>query len=836
MDVFEVEEESNYESELINSSSSTSNNKHRLMMINSDHSSDDSIDSTASSSSSNAGGGGDSADNWSIFPLTDNLSNSYVDESKLISFMSENQKFPIGMANFKSTKRLQQQNQLQQLQAKTQFPFPGNQAGSAGQMSLARLRWKTAASKVRQLNDPWADFKIELYEAEHVVRHRYNAIKKAWIQDECVVKIEPNQFAHGAMRACFRLKKLSHFVHKASWEHAGNYVAKSYMDPTIPRQRYFDDAKLQMDAKLWAEIFNRHNPPKKIDMFQVSILEFKNRPDSPLFHLEHFLDGKYVKYNSNSGFVDDEHVRLTPQAFSHFTFECSNHEIMVVDIQGVGDLYTDPQIHTANGKDYGDGNLGTKGFALFFYSHICNDVCKSLGLTQFDLAENEVKNHEKIVTTMQKYSLTICRGLEEHVIGSPTSFGEYFRMHRRRCLSSTSACSDDIHNELREVDESEGYESSSPSPLSPAIQPQTSATNPLRIPSRRNSQSPTLSSNPIPISNGSIGGSSGLAMSLEKKGTRRRNESCCLDSAFSQDEAVNYFQALESQRKPRASCVFAEKDFILNQLRQRNNNQQVDERDEDEDEDDEDEDEDDERRPTLKAGGGSGEDEGESILGKIHLDMCKYHIMGRFSENENDEIDEKAAFFHLQQAANLGVIEALTNMAAIYLDLPHDILSNYQVEEKDDNVNTGFEYLLEAANKGDKNSIFQVAKAFDTGANLSKKLSVNWAKAVEYYESLLTISEVDSDDEEEGEESGSQEDAGYSDAANAAILSDIDPEYLIMARLAELYKQGGNQLQSSLPKAISYFNRAAENAMVCAKGRLANKYYMLAEEISSEMD
>lgn len=144
-----------------------------------------------------------------------------------------------------------------------------------------------------------------------------------------------------------------------SWSHASNYVAKSYKDPTVPRQRYFDDVKLQMDAKLWAEIYNRHNPPKKIDMFQLSILEFVNRPGSPLFHLEHFIEGKYIKYNSNSGFVDDsDHMRSTPQAFSHFTFECSNHQMMVVDIQGVGDLYTDPQIHTANGQDYGDGNLG----------------------------------------------------------------------------------------------------------------------------------------------------------------------------------------------------------------------------------------------------------------------------------------------------------------------------------------------------------------------------------------------------------------------------------------------------------------------------------------------
>lgn len=60
--------------------------------------------------------------------------------------------------------------------------------------------------------------------------------------------------------------------------------------------------------------------------------------------------GEYIKYNSNSGFVEDsKQCRHTPQAFSHFTFERSGHELIVVDIQGVGDLYTDPQIHTMDG-------------------------------------------------------------------------------------------------------------------------------------------------------------------------------------------------------------------------------------------------------------------------------------------------------------------------------------------------------------------------------------------------------------------------------------------------------------------------------------------------------
>ncbi len=61
-------------------------------------------------------------------------------------------------------------------------------------------------------------------------------------------------------------KKLSNFSHEKCWKNASNYVAKCYLDPETKRENYFDDVKLQMDAKLWAEIFNKFNPPKKIDV------------------------------------------------------------------------------------------------------------------------------------------------------------------------------------------------------------------------------------------------------------------------------------------------------------------------------------------------------------------------------------------------------------------------------------------------------------------------------------------------------------------------------------------------------------------------------------------
>ena len=61
-------------------------------------------------------------------------------------------------------------------------------------------------------------------------------------------------------------------------------------------------------------------------------------------------------------------VRFLPWRFA-FRFIESNFKFMIVDIQGVQDIYTDPQIHTIDGKGYGEGNLGIRGIALFFLSH-----------------------------------------------------------------------------------------------------------------------------------------------------------------------------------------------------------------------------------------------------------------------------------------------------------------------------------------------------------------------------------------------------------------------------------------------------------------------------------
>ncbi|CAH1274480.1 EEF2K [Branchiostoma lanceolatum] len=296
--------------------------------------------------------------------------------------------------------------------------IPAREQRQTPVVSIPVKNWRIAIQKAREFvkNSPnaWQKFGLEKHATEKATRHRYNALRKSWSEDTVLVKMEDEPFDHGAMRECFRLKKLSNFSRSLDWNRASNYVAKRYIEK-VERDVYFEDVKLQMDAKLWGEEFNRHDPPKKVDIMQVVMLEFKDRPGSPLYHLEHFIEGKYIKYNSNSGFVEDESLRCTPQAFSHFTFERSSHNLIVVDIQGVGDLWTDPQIHTKEGTDYGDGNLGTKGMALYFHSHACNRICKALNLTPFDLSNTEIASLER-AQFIQTSSKTILRGSEEIVI------------------------------------------------------------------------------------------------------------------------------------------------------------------------------------------------------------------------------------------------------------------------------------------------------------------------------------------------------------------------------------------------------------------------------------
>lgn len=209
---------------------------------------------------------------------------------------------------------------------------------------------------------------------EHAVKCLYSFENDTWELHRTKVVVAEKPFSCGGFRACFHMREVSE-------QSVGEkMVIKMIMSKRAHDSDYFSDAITQIVAQLYACKFNKLSGiSRRVYFNPVSIMQLKERGGQFVVAEPH-LDGKYVKHSDNNGYVNSRD-ELAP-AFSHFTFEHSGCRLLVCDIQGVGDLYTDPQIHTHDGEGYGDGNLGRDGIVNFFRSHRCNGMCAALKLPQ----------------------------------------------------------------------------------------------------------------------------------------------------------------------------------------------------------------------------------------------------------------------------------------------------------------------------------------------------------------------------------------------------------------------------------------------------------------------
>jgi len=182
-----------------------------------------------------------------------------------------------------------------------------------------------------------------------------------------------------------------------------DYVAKLPKRIVIEARELFPDIEGTLLTKVLADKFNFHlrqaekedegnqTKYKPISVLSLNIIENLDSEKSkkPRFFLtQQFLEGEYVKFNNNYGWIneDEDSCNLIAQAFSHFTYEYTTGVIMVTDIQGIknktgGISITDPAIHSFfYNQRFGKTNHGKLGMIRFFMTHKCNDYCKKLYL------------------------------------------------------------------------------------------------------------------------------------------------------------------------------------------------------------------------------------------------------------------------------------------------------------------------------------------------------------------------------------------------------------------------------------------------------------------------
>ena len=208
------------------------------------------------------------------------------------------------------------------------------------------------------------------------------------------------------------------------WEKVGELlVAKEsrFIEDERSKEKFhLHFCRVQIKAQEQAKLFNEavkkapmlkpsddaYSLPPPITFLDCSIYEYSNYADVRCGLLvEKFLKGKFTKFNSNNGYVHNHDpngasvhlavgkVLLTDfvQAFSHWVYENTNHELLVCDLQGVLDMegfrpafrLTDPAICSkSRGRrsHYGKTDLGMRGIRNFCRRHICNGVCLALNL------------------------------------------------------------------------------------------------------------------------------------------------------------------------------------------------------------------------------------------------------------------------------------------------------------------------------------------------------------------------------------------------------------------------------------------------------------------------
>ena len=264
---------------------------------------------------------------------------------------------------------------------RTLVPISEDDDSPGVELETAAPRWN---------DTDWLDevVTVKAYSTDVVMQHRTGTLDSMMAHDdnikisttELTIRKRSQPFAQGAMRVA---------AYAQTSASTNQLVVKSYKRDGKRLADLAEDMRCQALCKAFALEFNSMLSERySVDFVVVTCLEPKSSADfnGECMSLEPLLQGEYVKYNSNCGYVNheqpDDPFHHAAQAFSHFSFERSCGAFLVADLQGVNHVLTDPAVHTRDPNRFrlSDGNLGEDGVKFFFATHECNPVCHTLGL------------------------------------------------------------------------------------------------------------------------------------------------------------------------------------------------------------------------------------------------------------------------------------------------------------------------------------------------------------------------------------------------------------------------------------------------------------------------
>ncbi|XP_029311404.1 transient receptor potential cation channel subfamily M member 7 isoform X2 [Cottoperca gobio] len=247
---------------------------------------------------------------------------------------------------------------------------------------------------------------VTVYRLEESSPNTINNSMSSWAQRGLCAKIEflsKEEMGGGLRRA---LKVLCTWSEYDILKPGHLYIVKSFLPEVVQTWQsiYKEDTVLhlclreiqqQRAAQKMTFAFNQIRPktiPYSPRFLEVFLLYCHSA--GQWFAIEECITGEFRKFNNNNGdeIVPTNLLEETMLAFSHWSYEYTRGELLVLDLQGVGEILTDPSVITSGEKGsydmiFGPANLGDDAIRNFRARHHCNSCCRKLKLP--DIKRND---------------------------------------------------------------------------------------------------------------------------------------------------------------------------------------------------------------------------------------------------------------------------------------------------------------------------------------------------------------------------------------------------------------------------------------------------------------